>query len=166
MIDKISQQRINQLHPYIRQRVIDALTYVNTKVLDPKKAYVRIAQGLRTFPEQDDLYAQGRTKPGKIVTNAPAGSSYHNYGLAVDIVLIINGKEASWDIAKDYNGDGLADWMQVVDIFEKKGFYWGGDFKSIKDYPHFEWNISGTVKELKTKYDKKLFIPNTTYVKL
>lgn len=166
MIDKVSKERIELLHPYIRQRVTDALSYVNTKVLDSKKAYVRIAQGLRTFPEQDGLFAQGRTKPGKIVTNARGGDSYHNYGLAVDIVLIINGKEASWDIAKDYNGDGIADWMQVVDVFEKKGFYWGGNFKSIKDYPHFEWNISGTIRELKTKYNGKQFIPGTNYVKI
>lgn len=166
MIDLVSEKRIDALHPYIKDRVREALEYVNTEVLDSKKAYVRIAQGLRTFPEQAGLYAQGRTKPGKIVTNAPAGSSYHNYGLAIDIVLIINGKEASWDIAKDYNGDGLSDWMQVVDVFEKKGFYWGGDFKSIKDYPHFEWNLAGTVKELKVKYDKGMFIEGTKYVTL
>ena len=57
---------------------------------------------LRTLKEQDDIYAQGHTKKGEIVTDAKAGQSYHNYGLAVDIVMLLD---------KDGNGTyETADW--------------------------------------------------------
>ncbi len=88
------------------------------------RSQVRIAQGLRTFQEQDDLYAIGRTKPGKKVTNAKGGQSVHNYGFAVDIVLIIDGKTASWDVKKDWDVDGVADWDECVKIFAKHGSAW------------------------------------------
>jgi peptidoglycan L-alanyl-D-glutamate endopeptidase CwlK len=88
--------------------------------------------------EQDALYAQGRKKPGKKVTNAKAGQSIHNYGLAVDIVLIIDGKTASWDVKADWDNDRKADWMECVEIFKKHGWDWGGDWRTFKDMPHFE----------------------------
>ncbi|SVE43245.1 uncharacterized protein METZ01_LOCUS496099, partial [marine metagenome] len=43
-----------------------------------------VVHTLRTYAEQDDLYEQGRTEPGKIVTNARGGKSWHNFGLAID----------------------------------------------------------------------------------
>ncbi len=48
---------------------------------------IKIGETLRTAAEQDALYAQGRTKPGRIVTNAPgiSYSSYHQWGTAFDI---------------------------------------------------------------------------------
>jgi hypothetical protein len=57
--------------------------------------------GLRTFKEQDDLYAQGRTEAGRIITNARGGQSFHNYGRAIDYVPLKNGK-ADWDDEKNY----------------------------------------------------------------
>ena len=53
---------------------------------------VEIVQGLRTFAEQDALYAQGRTGPGAIVTQARGGESNHNYGLAADLCPFTDGK--------------------------------------------------------------------------
>lgn len=47
--------------------------------------------GLRSLDEQGKLYAQGRTIPGPIVTNAPPGSSAHNYGCATDWAYFENG---------------------------------------------------------------------------
>jgi peptidoglycan L-alanyl-D-glutamate endopeptidase CwlK len=47
-----------------------------------------LTSGYRSKKEQNELYAQGRSKPGQVVTNAKAGQSYHNYGLAVDFVII------------------------------------------------------------------------------
>jgi peptidoglycan LD-endopeptidase CwlK len=49
------------------------------------KLKVKIISGFRTYAEQDALYAQGRTTPGNIVTNARAGYSNHNFGIAFDI---------------------------------------------------------------------------------
>ena len=59
---------------------------------------VIITQGLRTIEEQNELYAQGRTKPGKIVTNAKGGYSYHNFGLAFDFAILKDDGSVSWNV--------------------------------------------------------------------
>ncbi len=107
----------------------------------------RFAYTLRTNQEQNDLYAIGRTKPGKKVTNAKGGQSYHNYGMAVDIVLIIDGKTASWDTKGDFDNDGKSDWQEVVAIFKRYGWEWGGDWK-FTDYPHFQKTFGLSIADL------------------
>lgn len=98
--------------------------------------YVQISEGFRSNARQNELYAQGRTKPGNIVTNARAGQSNHNYGIAVDFFLVSSdGKTANWTVNKD--------WRRVAQIGKSLGFQWGGDWTSFKDYPHLE------MKELK-----------------
>jgi len=98
-----------------------------------------ITQGLRTIAEQDALYAQGRTKPGKIVTNARGGYSNHNFGVAIDFALLTgDGRSVSWDTRLDGDRDGVADWNEVVEEAKKLGFAWGGDWRTFKDMPHFE----------------------------
>lgn len=147
-MDKITLQRIEKLHPTVREEVKQIIKDCDESLTG--RAKIRITQGLRTFKEQDDLYAIGRTKPGKKVTNAKAGQSIHNYGLAVDICLIIDGKTASWDTAKDWDNDQVADWYECVKIFAKYGWDWGGNWKTFKDLPHFEKKIfkakNGTIK--------------------
>ena len=155
MADKISHDRIKLLHPKLRDEAEKILTEVEAHLTG--KATIRITQGLRTIAEQDALYAQGRTKPGKIVTNARGGSSYHNYGLAVDFALMIN-NNVSWDIKGDWDGDKVSDWMEVVEIFKKYGWEWGGNWKSMKDYPHFQKTFGYSIGDLKIKYNKKDFI--------
>lgn len=163
-IDKISLDRIAKLHPKVREEVKQILEEVESRLTG--KAKIRIAQGLRTIKEQDDLYAQGRTKPGPKVTNARGGSSYHNFGLAVDFVLLIDGKTASWDIRKDWDEDKVSDWMEVVEVFAKHGWAWGGNWKTLKDYPHFEKTFGYTLNDLRIKYNKKDFIKGTEYLNL
>ncbi|AKK73793.1 peptidoglycan L-alanyl-D-glutamate endopeptidase [Chryseobacterium gallinarum] len=135
-MDKVTQERISKLHPSVREEVTKIINECNASLTG--RAQVRISQGLRTFEEQNQLYAQGRTIAGKKVTNAKAGQSIHNYGFAVDIVLIIDGKTASWDTAKDWDNDGVADWYECVKIFARHGWDWGGNWKTFKDLPHFE----------------------------
>lgn len=135
-MDKPSENRIKKLHPLVREEVTQIVKECDEALTG--RAKVRITQGLRTFKEQDELYAQGRTKAGKKVTNAKGGQSIHNYGLAVDICLIIDGKAASWDTAKDWDNDGVADWYECVKIFARHGWSWGGNWKTFKDLPHFE----------------------------
>lgn len=155
-MDKSTEQRIAQLHPNIRQEVTNIINECNLALTG--RAKVRITQGLRDFLEQDELYAIGRTKPGKIVTNAKEGQSIHNYGFALDICLIIDGKTASWDTAKDWDGDKIADWTECVDIFKKYGWNWGGDWKTFKDLPHFDkkgfsdWKVLSKLKRDKNNY--------------
>lgn len=157
MIDKPTKQRIDQLHPSVRYEVEKIVAECNEALTG--RAKVRITQGLRTFDEQNKLYAQGRTAPGKKVTNAKGGQSVHNYGFAVDICLMIDGTVASWETKKDWDGDKQADWMEVVVIFKRNGWNWGGDWVSFKDMPHFEKKGFGSWRELSTKKrDKNNYI--------
>lgn len=157
-MDNITKQRIEKLHPSVRDEVLKIIADCDKELTG--RAKVRIAQGIRTEAEQNALYAQGRTTKGKKVTNAKAFQSIHNYGLAVDIVLIIDGKEASWDTAKDWDGDKVSDWMEVVAIFKKYGWSWGGNWKSLKDLPHFEKSIIVVKgKEIKTDWKNLINLP-------
>jgi len=172
--DKVTLERIQLLHPDLRDEVNqiyeDICTELNGKVL------CRFSHTLRTFAEQDALYAQGRTKPGRKVTNAPGGKSYHNYGLAVDIVMILdkdgNGsyESASWDTKLDFDGDGESDWIEVVEIFKRYGWVWGGDWK-FYDAPHFQKTFGYTINDLLTKYNSRAtdgikFLNGTNYLRL
>lgn len=131
MIDGITKDRVMVLHPHIRNDVLVGIERLESK----EKVRIRIVQGLRTFPEQDAIYAQGRTKPGKVVTKAKAGESFHNYGLAFDFCLLHTDGSISWSLHEDMDDDGTKDWMEVVKMFRSLGFKWGGDFG---DSPHFE----------------------------
>lgn len=152
-MDKITKERILKLHPAVRDEVMELVELANSKLA--KHSEIRVVQGLRTFAEQDVLYSLGRTrinpdgksarKPkGNIVTNARGGQSIHNYGLAIDFCLLIDGTQISWDLQKDWDGDKVADWMEVVKTFTDAGWEWGGKWK-FKDNPHlqksygFEW---------------------------
>lgn len=142
IMDKVTLQRIDQLHPLVREEVKQIIKECDEALTG--RAKIRITQGLRSFEEQEKLYAIGRITKGKKVTNAKAGQSIHNYGLAVDICLMIDGKTASWDTARDWDNDQVADWYECVKIFAKHGWDWGGNWKTFKDLPHFE------KKELRT----------------
>jgi peptidoglycan L-alanyl-D-glutamate endopeptidase CwlK len=149
MRDPITAQRVAKLHPRIRQEVADLITKAETQF--PENITIRVVQGLRTIEEQDALYAQGRSKPGKIVTNARGGSSFHNYGLAIDFAILYDGV-LSWDIMADKDKDGIKDWQEVVAVFKAAGYEYGGDWKSIKDYPHLQKTFGFAWKQLKAKY--------------
>jgi peptidoglycan L-alanyl-D-glutamate endopeptidase CwlK len=124
MKDQITLERIKLLHPKLREEVMEIYEEICEALKG--RAMCRFSYTLRTFAEQDAIYAQGRTKPGKIVSNAKKGLSYHNYGLAIDIVLLVNGA-ASWDTVKDFDGDGKADWQEIVTIFKQYGWEAGID---------------------------------------
>ncbi len=141
----------------VRSEALKAYIHINNKLLG-KKIRLRFSHTLRNFEEQNELYYLGRSKPGKIVTNAKAGYSVHNYGLAFDIVLLLdkNGdgifEKASWDTKTDFDNDKIADWTEVVNHFKKMGWTWGGDWKSFPDYPHFEKTFGLAPKELFAKH--------------
>lgn len=170
MKDTISIARVEDLHPKIRTE-IRSLIDTAEAALGPYAA-IRIVQGLRTFPEQQALYDQGRTKPGNRVTNSKAGQSYHNYGLAIDFAILYdkdkNGKfeSLSWDLLADMDKDGQKDWDEVVAVFEAANYVWGGRFHSIQDNPHFERTFGLNWRVLLKRYTDKDFIPGSTYVHL
>ena len=152
MRDKISEGRVALLHPSVRAEVKRLIEQAESGF--PPSMAIRIVQGLRTIAEQDALYAQGRTKPGNKVTNAKGGSSFHNYGLAIDFAILTdtdgNGtyNDLSWDIRRDNDKDGVADWLEVVKIFEAAGWTWGGKWASLKDYPHLQKTFGYTWQQL------------------
>lgn len=169
--DHITLQRIEKAHPAVRAE-LECLYWAICAVLKGR-AIIRFARVFSTWEEQALIYAQGRTKPGKIVTYAPAGKSYHNYGLAVDIVLLVdrNGdgtfESASWETNVDFDGDGEADWMEVVDLFKHYGWEWGGDWGGKKkDRPHFQKTFGLKISQLLELHNQKKFIPGTKYVQI
>jgi peptidoglycan L-alanyl-D-glutamate endopeptidase CwlK len=161
-MDNLTLERIKTLHPDVRTEALQIYTEICSVL--PKNVICRFAHTLRTFEEQNQLYAQGRTKlfdsKGKrlgIVTNAKGGQSYHNYGLAIDIVLLVdkdgNGtyESASWDINGDFDKDGVADWNEITIIFLKYGWKYLIDKKGKRwDFPHFQKTFGKTIKQLQT----------------
>jgi peptidoglycan LD-endopeptidase CwlK len=95
---------------------------------------------LRTKVEQDNLYARGRTMPGKIVTQARGGESMHNYGVAFDICPVIHGK-AIWNDATLFN--------KVGKIGKEIGLTWGGDFARFVDKPHFQFTAGYSLRDFR-----------------
>ncbi|MGG1641891.1 M15 family metallopeptidase [Paenibacillus sp. NRS-1782] len=102
--------------------------------------WIVITQGLRTYPEQDALYAQGRNGDKRQkVTNARGGYSIHNFGYAVDFALLLrDGRSVSWETLRDDDKDSLPDWSEVVEEAKRLGFEWGGDWRSFTDMPHIQ----------------------------
>lgn len=154
-MDKRSLDNLNTLHPKFKSSAIAAWTVAQSMM--PSNVQIIVIQGLRTFEESDELYAQGRTKPGAIVTNAPAGESYHNYGLAFDFAMVTNGKD-----------DNIVgpNWMKVVTIMKRYGMEWGGNFVALKDNPHFENRYNHNWRDLLVLHNAGNFIPGTTYVNI
>ncbi len=109
---------------------------------------ISITEDFRSMDEQDELYAQGRTDSGSIVTHARGGESFHNYGLAIDFALVTQNGNLIWDMEYDGNGNAKSDWIEVVKIAKQLGFEWGGDWEEFKDYPHLEMSFGLTFREL------------------
>lgn len=97
--------------------------------------------GLRTFDEQAHLYAQGRDRPGRVVTNSRAGESAHNYGCASDWT-IWQGGQPLWPSHDD------PAWKEYEQALEKLGLRWGGNWVRFRDPFHNELALSITWKEL------------------
>lgn len=116
----------------------------------PFQYSVKILSGGRTYAEQDAIYAQGRTKPGNKVTNAPAGSSNHNFGIAFD-VGIFDGKkyfEGKTSIeTQAYLALRKLTKPAVLDLD------WGGDWRTSKDYPHYELHTGMSIKQVRASLE-------------
>lgn len=120
-----SEQRLQKIHPALAAAVRAMIADLSAKGL-----IVEVVQGMRTFAEQDELYAKGRTKPGEIVTRARGGESNHNYGLAVDLCPFTNDRP-------DWNAPVSA-WAAIGAAAEKHGLEWGGQWKKFIDKPHVQ----------------------------
>jgi len=138
-----SKQRFDTLHSDVKSLFEEFLTLCHAN-----KFNVQITSGSRTIAEQQDLYDLGRTKAGRIITNAQGGQSTHNYGIAMDVVVINRLGEADWRyetyemLSKLAHENGLMD----------KGLFWAGDWKSFKEAVHFDLSAGKPISEIKDKY--------------
>jgi len=89
---------------------------------------IKVISAMRTYAEQDALYAKGRTAPGPKVTNARGGFSNHNFGIAFDVGV--------------FQGSSYLDespkYKVVGALGTDLGLEWGGNWISIQDEPHFQ----------------------------
>ena len=127
------------LEPKFRRKVKRMLAKAKREGIE-----LRVISAYRDCEEQNKLYAQGRSTPGKIVTNAKCGKSSHNYKRAVDVVEFRNGVPI-WE---------SLNWNRIGEIGESVGLEWGGRWKSFKDRPHFQDLGGRTVASLYKEYQE------------
>lgn len=137
-------RRLEDLHPQVRVMAERLLAKA-----DAAGVPLTVTFTLRSMATQAALYAQGRTCPGCIVTNARAGYSFHNYGLALDVVPTELLALPRWGDTPTHQARTDALWVKVGGLGKALGFRWGGDFTTIKDRPHFEWSGGLTLAALR-----------------
>ncbi|HEY0159033.1 MAG TPA: M15 family metallopeptidase [Thermoanaerobaculia bacterium] len=112
---------------------------------------VRIISGNRTYAQQNAIYAQGRTKPGKIVTNAKGGQSNHNFAIAWDVGIFVNGKylpESPFYKA-----------AAPVALAATTGVEWGGNWTK-PDRPHYQLATGMDVAEVRALFEAgRAYVP-------
>jgi peptidoglycan L-alanyl-D-glutamate endopeptidase CwlK len=156
----------------IQQSAYDARTEKNLATLDPAAAptlrqlvstakkvgeanavNVKVISGHRTWEEQDRLFAQGRTAPGKIVTKARGGYSNHNFGIAIDFGIFKGSKYLDGGTASEKNLARKVH-LQIAEAAKLDGLdtRWGGDWSGFKDLPHHEILIGMSLYEKRVSY--------------
>lgn len=137
LLDRSITNMKDGINPKVKESALELISRAYEENI-----YVLITSGFRGMEEQAALYGQGRETyvyngkdygdPNKPkVTNAKPGQSNHNFGVAIDFVLVSeDGNEALWDVNDK--------WIRVSNIGKELGFKWGGDWTSFKDYPHLE----------------------------
>lgn len=98
----------------------------------PKEAQPFLTCTHRSEAEQIELYAQGRTKPGKIVTHLKKGSKHNSLpAMAFDVAFKTELNQLDWH---SRNFKRFAAIVKEVD----SSISWGGNWARFKDQPHFE----------------------------
>ena len=134
----INSRDLIELNPETRVRAEDFLSRAKAAGYD-----VLVTSTFRNAESQAAIYAQGRTKPGPIVTRARPGFSWHNFRCALDVVPLVNGRPDWKDLKKFYALGAIG---QVC------GLEWGGEWTSFKDYPHFQHSSGLSLGQLRAKY--------------
>lgn len=120
----ISSRDVNDLLPEVAVLCWSFIEACKKEGID-----VIITSTYRDFASQSALYAQGRTSPGHIVTNAKAGESFHNYRVAFDFAPVVNGK-VPWNDSDLFTCCGV--------IGENVGLEWAGRWKHMRELAHLQ----------------------------
>lgn len=120
---------LNSLHPYFRDKINTLIANCQAKGIE-----LVVVESFRTHAKQSEYYTMGRK-----YTRSAGGKSKHQYGLAVDLVAMVDG-QPQWDNVKLWNKIGVEG--------EKLGLRWGGRWKSPYDPAHFEWSGGLTTYQL------------------
>lgn len=137
-MDATSEAKLTLVYPVLADKIrtlADILMQERSDVL-PKGCEVRVTQGLRSWAEQDALYAKGRTEAGPKVTNAAGGHSWHNFGLAVDLVpddITKDGFQCDWNARHPA-------WKRMEEVGQSLGLECGAFWRTFPDAPHFQLN--------------------------
>jgi len=132
----INSRNLDDLLPIVQKKVKSFIDLCHTNGVD-----ILVTSTYRDNESQNALYAQGRTVPGKKVTNAKAGESWHNYRCAIDVVPLRNGKPV-WD-----GSDPI--WQKVGQYGKEAGLEWAGDWKKFKELAHFQYTGGKTLAQLR-----------------
>ena len=132
----MASRSLDDLLPPVKARALAFQKACNAAGID-----VLIYCTHRGNEEQDELYAQGRTKPGRIVTNARGGDSLHNWRAAFDFVPMLGGKPA-------WSDDAL--YRRCGAIAESVGLEWAGRWKgSLKEMAHCQYTGGKSLAAIK-----------------
>jgi len=132
----INSRSLDELLPVAKERVEQFLRLCKENDID-----LLVTSTYRDHESQQALYEQGRTTAGKVVTNAKAGDSWHNWRCAVDVVPLINGKP-NWD-----GSDPV--WTKIGELGEQAGLEWAGRWRTFKELAHFQYTGGLTLTDLK-----------------
>lgn len=138
--DPRTESNINTLLPAARTKASEFMSTCLDSGIP-----LKIICGTRTYEEQDELYAQGRTKPGEIVTRARGGYSWHNFGIAWDIGIFDLQSGKYIPESPFYRKAGL--------IGEGLGLEWGGRWE-FTDEPHFQLKLGLTLVQCRERAAK------------
>jgi peptidoglycan L-alanyl-D-glutamate endopeptidase CwlK len=131
----INSRDIKELLPVVRAKVEKFQDLCEEHGID-----LLITSTFRDAESQAALYAQGRTAPGTIVTNAKPGQSWHNHRCAIDVVPLVSGK-ANWNTKDPV-------WEKLGGLGKEAGLEWAGEWKKFKEMAHFQYTGGLTLAEL------------------
>ena len=135
----INSRSLDDLNPIVADKARDFIARCKAEGID-----VLVTSTYRDNESQNALFAQGRTAPGKIVTNARAGQSFHNFRVAFDVVPLRNGKPV-WGTA---NEDAVL-WKKLGAIGKSCGLEWAGEWRTFKEFPHFQFTNGLTLADFR-----------------
>ncbi len=151
----ITSRKIDDLKTPAKIRAFKFLSEAKQRGID-----VLVTCTLRDKEAQDAIFAEGRSReeldraglfhveprPGPIRTNAKGGESFHQYGVALDVVPLRAGKPVWGDVA----AQDRALWRELGEIGEACGLEWAGRWQGrLREMAHFQYTAGLRVADFR-----------------